>query len=754
MLGRASSPYTIGFFTTGTDLEYSSLLARMVTKVAEKQNINLINFLGGSLNPNFTFSQYKYQYQCNVAFNFAHTHHIDGIILASGILASFLDSTDFYDFYSQFLSIPIVSLGVNINDLPSVYTDNVTIYNQLVSHLIQTHNRKRIAFISGPSSNTDAFDRYIGYTKALAENHIAYQADFVYIGDFTPPSAKDAIRVFIDEKHLDLDAIVCANDSMALCVISELKKRHIMIPEQIIVTGCDNIPSSAYCVPSLTSIGQSIETAATEAINLLIASIEGHEVSDRIIPSQIIYRESCGCHMVPYSSIMAALATTPSDTKALQLAESYLRRCITSLPQVVLKDIKPFVTACYQLVVSNTTSFLPPQELVDLFFIPIREDLDSVHVVLNSKNCMTSLKKDLLHLCSQPTTICYIDDIFCQISHELLNLLLDYYSGQNEQLNQHFSFIRQFLLTITHNISDKSQQLQSIIPSLMDSSISSCLIYLYPEGVKHNLSDKWVMPEDIYLYMGYINEQIIDPHTLPQKVDACDIATYGFESRDTQYTSCIHPIFFGNEQLGIVVFEMSSENYSLIDSLTVELGCALKLSSTFTAQRQTENKLETLSQTDELTGLLNRRGFFSIAQAKYLFTIADAKDGVFFYADMDALKAINDTYGHHEGDHAIIAMSKLLKETFNTHDIVGRIGGDEFVILCTDQDESYIDFIINKLNKLCLDYNASSLKPYTLSISIGGIAYNHQAKATLEYLLSKADKLLYDKKRLKKSELL
>ena len=120
---------------------------------------------------------------------------------------------------------------------------------------------------------------------------------------------------------------------------------------------------------------------------------------------------------------------------------------------------------------------------------------------------------------------------------------------------------------------------------------------------------------------------------------------------------------------------------------------------------------------------------------------------------MDALKAINDTYGHHEGDHAIIAMSKLLKETFNTHDIVGRIGGDEFVILCTDQDESYIDFIINKLNKLCLDYNASSLKPYTLSISIGGIAYNHQAKATLEYLLSKADKLLYDKKRLKKSEL-
>ncbi|MBP3887546.1 MAG: hypothetical protein J6F30_07830 [Cellulosilyticum sp.] len=135
--------YNIGFFTTGTNSEYSILLARMVTQVAKEKNINLINFLGGSLNPNFTFSQYKYQYQCNVAFNFANTPKLDGIILASGVLASFLDSTDFYNFYSQFKSIPIVSLGVNLPDLPSAYTDNKSVFHELVSHLIQVHNRKK-----------------------------------------------------------------------------------------------------------------------------------------------------------------------------------------------------------------------------------------------------------------------------------------------------------------------------------------------------------------------------------------------------------------------------------------------------------------------------------------------------------------------------------------------------------------------------------------------------------------------------------
>ena len=95
MLGCNNVPYTIGFFTTVTNLEYSTLLAGTVTKIAQEENINLINFLGGSLNPNFTFSQYKYQYQCNVVFNFAHSEHLDGIILASGTLASFLNSTDF-----------------------------------------------------------------------------------------------------------------------------------------------------------------------------------------------------------------------------------------------------------------------------------------------------------------------------------------------------------------------------------------------------------------------------------------------------------------------------------------------------------------------------------------------------------------------------------------------------------------------------------------------------------------------------------
>lgn len=221
----------------------------------------------------------------------------------------------------------------------------------------------------------------------------------------------------------------------------------------------------------------------------------------------------------------------------------------------------------------------------------MRPTFDSIQTVLDIKNCISSLKSDLLNLSQNTVTLCYIDNIFSQITHILLNQLLDYYSLQTERLTQDFSFTRQFLLTITHNISDKEHQLQSIIPLLMETGIRSCLVYLYSEGVKHNLSDCWNMPNDIYLYMGYIQGEIIDPNTLPLKVDASDIAFYGFDERNENYIACIHSIFFSNEQLGVMVFEMDVDNYSLIDTLTVELGSALKLTSTFTLQKQVEDKL-------------------------------------------------------------------------------------------------------------------------------------------------------------------
>lgn len=739
--------YTIGFFTTGVELEYSTILFQAVSKVAKEYQVNLVNFLGGSLNPDFSFQQYKHQYQCNVAFDYANQEVLDGIILASGVLSSFLSPTEYSRFYSKFKPIPMVSLGAPVENMPSVYTDNKAVLKELVSHLITKHHKKNIAFLSGPSSNCDALARYLGYKEALSENNIPFREDYIRIGDFTPDSAIAAVKVLFDQSSLPIDAIVCANDSMALTVLNELQKRGIKVPEDVAITGFDNIHTSAYCVPSLSTIEQPLEEFARNAFELLIDAIQGKPTQNRLIPCKLIIRESCGCNF--FSAPMLGPILNIEGAKLL--ADSLLSQCVYYLPNATIPKLRDFVVQIYALLFLSPAQFPTPRECTNLF-LRCKEALSpSLATTLNLKHFLVSLKKDWLLRCDDLFKVGFITNLFENLTDDLFNDSLKYYGHKTSRVTNNFAFIRQVLLSITHNITDQNLKLSSIVENLIACGIHTCLVYLYDQGITHHLTDKWQMPNTLQLYMGYIDEKIIDaPHEIPPLTPK-EIITYGLTNRDHPYTSFIHSIFFGNEQLGIIVLEMPSDNYDLIETLTLELGCALKLSSIFKIEKNTKNKLETLSQTDELTGLLNRRGFFTKAVASYNLAQQQKRKGILFYADMDGLKIINDTCGHSEGDFAIITMSKIFKQIFKSPDtLIARMGGDEFIIFCLDQDKSYIEFVTTQVEVICKNFNITYHKSYTFSISIGGVPFSSNSNPSLEELLKAADKKLYGIKKLKK----
>ena len=104
-------------------------------------------------------------------------------------------------------------------------------------------------------------------------------------------------------------------------------------------------------------------------------------------------------------------------------------------------------------------------------------------------------------------------------------------------------------------------------------------------------------------------------------------------------------------------------------------------------QKKLEQKLHSLSITDELTGLLNRRGFMMMAKKQ--LRIADRNQGKLFliFADLDNLKWVNDTYGHDIGDLLLVKVAKILS-SFRRSDIIARLGGDEFAILLSDSSDS------------------------------------------------------------------
>jgi diguanylate cyclase (GGDEF)-like protein len=163
-----------------------------------------------------------------------------------------------------------------------------------------------------------------------------------------------------------------------------------------------------------------------------------------------------------------------------------------------------------------------------------------------------------------------------------------------------------------------------------------------------------------------------------------------------------------------------------------------------------EAELRTISLTDDLTGLCNRRGFLMHAEEHLKVGRRTGKEFLLLYADLDGLKQINDTHGHAEGSQAIVRTAEILRQTFRESDIVARLGGDEFTILAKDTSCETAERITTRLQEILQNHNAGRRRTYELSLSLGVLRVTPDVNATVEELMGQADRLMYEQKRSKR----
>lgn len=164
---------------------------------------------------------------------------------------------------------------------------------------------------------------------------------------------------------------------------------------------------------------------------------------------------------------------------------------------------------------------------------------------------------------------------------------------------------------------------------------------------------------------------------------------------------------------------------------------------------QAQETLRNLSLTDDLTGLYNRRGFFTLADQHLKSARRAKREASLIYTDMDGLKMINDAHGHDEGSTALKEIADVLRRTFRSSDIIARIGGDEFVVLETYAGPTDSQSSIARLQENLRRHNAESVHDYELSLSIGVVCAGLDDCSTIEALLSRGDELMYEEKRSK-----
>ncbi len=169
----------------------------------------------------------------------------------------------------------------------------------------------------------------------------------------------------------------------------------------------------------------------------------------------------------------------------------------------------------------------------------------------------------------------------------------------------------------------------------------------------------------------------------------------------------------------------------------------------FDKLKGSELKMRELALNDMLTGLYNRRGFLTFADQLLKLSDRAQRGLILIYADLNDLKQINDDYGHEAGDRALISIADVLKETFRSSDVIGRVGGDEFAILALEVKAESLDVVRKRLreNLERTKYNIDCINKLTLSLGI--IYYNPEKPQTIEELLRRADMLMYEEKAYK-----
>jgi diguanylate cyclase (GGDEF)-like protein len=154
-----------------------------------------------------------------------------------------------------------------------------------------------------------------------------------------------------------------------------------------------------------------------------------------------------------------------------------------------------------------------------------------------------------------------------------------------------------------------------------------------------------------------------------------------------------------------------------------------------------------LATLDELTMISNRRGFMTLVDHSLKVCRRNKLPISIVLFDLNKFKAINDTYGHHEGDFALVSFAQIMLESFRDCDVVARLGGDEFVVMLLDSDADRIGIVLERFKVAVADANKKFDKAYRIEYSVGAAHFQHDTDQPIEKMIQAADHVMFADKK-------
>jgi len=287
----ANGRKTIGVFISQIYEEYQDSLCKGISIRAKElgYNVSFFTNFGG-------YGKKAYDIgERNIA-NLPNYEDFDGIIIAPDTMViQNLDSC-IKEHINNKSKCPVVSVRQKTEEYYNVLVDDYEVLKEIITHFIDVHGFTRLNFMSGPKDLPDAEKRLDSFKRILTEHQIPVEEGRIYYGDFWKEEGHNAIDKWLSSPLERPQAIICANDNMAISICNALEERGISVPDDIAVTGFDDIEDSAECSPSITTSRMPVYEMGMEAVDKIHRHNTGvKQDKNTYMKTTTIYRESCGC---------------------------------------------------------------------------------------------------------------------------------------------------------------------------------------------------------------------------------------------------------------------------------------------------------------------------------------------------------------------------------------------------------------------------------------------------------------------------
>ncbi|MFZ5892468.1 MAG: SpoIIE family protein phosphatase [Myxococcota bacterium] len=304
---------TVGLLIDWLENDYQNQIVAAVEDSARNQGVNFVCVPGGALDSDkgFRFGRHR-----NFLYEVVSPKSVDGLVIAAGPLGNQVGIERLTDFCERFRPLPMCTISIPLHGIPCVTVDNQAGLRVAITSLIVQSSRRRIAFIRGPETNSEAEQRYAVYTSVLAEYGIVFDAHLVASGSFTYSTGVDATRTLI-ERNVPFDALVAANDYMALGALDELVRRGLRVPGDVAVVGFDDIAEARFAAVPLATVRQPVHRVGRCALEIVLKQLAGENVAARtILSTRFVARQSSGA-VAPAVDVTSVVAGS-SLAKTLQ----------------------------------------------------------------------------------------------------------------------------------------------------------------------------------------------------------------------------------------------------------------------------------------------------------------------------------------------------------------------------------------------------------------------------------------------------